>query len=204
LVIKSYELKKKDLGEINEVRYFFTVTEHGHGARSRSRYFVLERRMKMVKTFEGKLMAKGLKFGIVLSRFNDFIGERLLEGAMDALRRSGAEEGDCTVARVPGAFEIPLVAKKMVKTRRYDAIICLGSVIRGATPHFAYIANEVTKGIASLTLESEVPISFGVLITDTIEQAIERAGTKVGNKGFDAAMSAIEMANLMKEIGKGK
>ncbi len=158
----------------------------------------------MVKTFEGKLMAKGLKFGIVLSRFNDFIGERLLEGAMDALRRSGAEEGDCAVARVPGAFEIPLVAKKMVKSGRYDAVICLGSVIRGATPHFGYIANEVTKGIASLTLESEVPISFGVLITDTIEQAIERAGTKVGNKGFDAAMSAIEMANLVKEIGKGK
>jgi 6,7-dimethyl-8-ribityllumazine synthase len=158
----------------------------------------------MVKTYEGKLMAKGLKFGIVLSRFNDFIGERLLEGAMDALRRSGAEEGDCHVARVPGAFEIPLVAKKMVKSGRYDAIICLGCVIRGATPHFGYIASEVTKGIASLTLESEVPISFGVLITDTIEQAIERAGTKVGNKGFDAAMSAIEMANLMKEIGKGK
>jgi 6,7-dimethyl-8-ribityllumazine synthase len=123
---------------------------------------------------------------------------------MDALRRSGAEEGDCHVARVPGAFEIPLVAKKMVKSGRYDAIICLGCVIRGATPHFGYIANEVTKGIASLTLESEVPISFGVLITDTIEQAIERAGTKVGNKGFDAAMSAIEMANLIKEIGKGK
>ncbi len=159
---------------------------------------------EMVKTFEGKLMAKGLKFGIVLSRFNDFIGERLLEGAMDALRRSGAEENDCAVARVPGAFESPLVAKKMAKSGRYDAVICLGSVIRGATPHFVYVANEVTKGIATLTLESEVPISFGVLITDTIEQAIERAGTKVGNKGFDAAMSAIEMANLMKEIGKGK
>jgi 6,7-dimethyl-8-ribityllumazine synthase len=158
----------------------------------------------MVKTIEGKLIAKGLKFGIVLSRFNDFIGERLLEGAMDALRRSGADEGDCMVARVPGAFEIPLAAKKMVKTNRYDAVICLGCVIRGSTPHFAYIANEVTKGIASLTLESEIPVSFGVLITDSIEQAIERAGTKVGNKGFDAAMSAIEMANLMKEIGKGK
>ncbi|MGD0918755.1 MAG: 6,7-dimethyl-8-ribityllumazine synthase [Thermodesulfobacteriota bacterium] len=157
----------------------------------------------MVKTFEGKLMAKGLKFGIVLSRFNDFISERLLEGALDALRRSGAGEGDCWVARVPGAFEIPLIAKKMVKTGQYDAIICLGSIIRGATPHFAYIASEVTKGIASLTLESEIPISFGVLITDSIEQAIERAGTKVGNKGFDAAMSAIEMANLLKEIGKG-
>ena len=122
----------------------------------------------MVKTFEGKLMAKGLKFGIVVSRFNNFIGERLLEGAMDALRRSGAEEGDCSVARVPGSFEIPLAAKKMVKSGRYDAIICLGAVIRGATPHFAYIAAEVTKGIASLTLESEVPISYGVLVTDTI------------------------------------
>jgi 6,7-dimethyl-8-ribityllumazine synthase len=157
----------------------------------------------MVKTLEGKLMAKGLKFGIVVSRFNNFISERLLEGAMDALRRNGAEEGDCLLVRVPGSFEIPLAAKKMVKSGRYDAIICLGAVIRGATPHFAYIATEVTKGIASLTLESEVPVSFGVLITDTIEQAIERAGTKVGNKGFDAAMSAIEMTNLLKEIGKG-
>ena len=156
-----------------------------------------------MKTYEGKLMAKGLKFGIVLSRFNNFIGERLLEGALDALRRSGAEEGDCSVIRVPGAFEIPLAVKKVAKGGRYDAIICLGSVIRGSTPHFAYIATEVTKGIASLSLESEVPISFGVLITDTIEQAIERAGTKAGNKGFDAAMTAIEMANLIKEIGKG-
>ena len=158
---------------------------------------------EMVKTFEGKLTAKGLRFGIVLSRFNNFISERLLEGAMDALRRSGAEEGDCSIARVPGAFEIPLAAKKMARTGRYDAIICLGSVIRGATPHFAYIATEVTKGIASISLENEVPISFGVLVTENIEQAIERAGTKVGNKGFDAAMSAIEMANLMKEMGKG-
>jgi 6,7-dimethyl-8-ribityllumazine synthase len=158
----------------------------------------------MAKTLEGKLIAKGLKFGIVLSRFNNFIAERLLEGALDALKRSGAEEEDCAVARVPGAFEIPLAAKKMAKSGRYDAIICLGCVIRGATPHFEYIATEVTKGIAHLSLENEIPISFGVLITDTIEQAIERAGTKVGNKGFDAAMSAIEMANLMKEIGKGK
>jgi len=157
----------------------------------------------MAKSLEGKLIAKGLKFGIVLSRFNNFISERLLEGALDALRRSGAEEGDCVVARVPGAFEIPLAAKKMAKGKRYDAVICLGCVIRGATPHFEYIATEVTKGIASLTLESEIPISFGILITDSIEQAIERAGTKVGNKGFDAAMSAIEMANLLKEIGKG-
>ena len=157
----------------------------------------------MAKTLEGKLIAKGLKFGIVLSRFNNFISERLLEGALDALRRSGAEEGDCVVVRVPGAFEIPLAAKKMVKGKRYDAIICLGCVIRGATPHFEYIATEVTKGIASLTLESEIPVSFGVLITDNMEQAIERAGTKMGNKGFNAAMSAIEMANLLKEIGKG-
>jgi 6,7-dimethyl-8-ribityllumazine synthase len=157
----------------------------------------------MTKTIEGNLMAKGLKFGIVLSRFNNFVSDRLLEGALDALRRSGAEEGDCSVVRVPGSFEIPLATKKMAKSGRYDALICLGCVIRGATPHFEYIATEVTKGIASITLESEVPISFGVLITDTIEQAIERAGSKVGNKGFDAAMSAIEMANLMKEMGKG-
>jgi 6,7-dimethyl-8-ribityllumazine synthase len=157
----------------------------------------------MAKILEGKLIAKGLKFGIVLSRFNNFIGDRLLEGALDALQRSGAEERDCWVVRVPGAFEIPLAAKKMAKSGRYDAIICLGSVIRGATPHFDYIATEVTKGIANLTMESEVPIAFGVLITDTIEQAIERAGTKIGNKGFDAAMTAIEMANLLKEIGKG-
>ena len=157
----------------------------------------------MAKTLEGKLIAKGLKFGIVLSRFNNFISERLLEGTLDALRRSGAEDGDCVVARVPGAFEIPLAAKKMVKSKRYDAVICLGCVIRGATPHFEYIATEVTKGIAGLTLESEIPVSFGILITDNMEQAIERAGSKVGNKGFDAAMSAIEMANLLKEIGKG-
>lgn len=157
----------------------------------------------MVKTYEGKLLAKGLKFGIVLSRFNNFICERLLDGALDALRRSGVEEGNFSVARVPGAFEIPLAVKKMVKSGRYDAVICLGSVIRGATPHFAYIATEVTKGIATLSIESEIPVSFGILITDTIEQAIERAGTKVGNKGFDAAMSAIEMVNLLKEIEKG-
>jgi 6,7-dimethyl-8-ribityllumazine synthase len=156
----------------------------------------------MARNFEGTLIAKGLRFGIVVSRFNSFISERLLEGAMDALRRSGAEEEDCSVVRVPGAFEIPLAAKKMVKTGRFDAIICLGCVIRGATSHYAYIASEVTKGIASLSLESEIPIAFGVLTTETIEQAIERAGTKVGNKGFDAAMSAIEMANLLKEIGR--
>ena len=156
----------------------------------------------MARSIEGKLTAKGLRFGIVVSRFNSFISERLLEGAMDALRRSGAEDQDCSVVRVPGAFEIPLAAKKMVKTGRFDAIICLGCVIRGATPHYAYIATEVTKGIASVSLENDIPIAFGVLTTETIEQAIERAGTKVGNKGFDAALSAIEMANLLKEIGK--
>lgn len=157
----------------------------------------------MDKVTEGKLIAKGLKFGIVLSRFNNFISERLLEGALDALKRSGADEENWEVVRVPGSFEIPLVAKLMAKSKKYDAIICLGSIIRGTTPHFAYIASEVTKGIAHLSLENEIPISFGVLVTDNIEQAIERAGTKVGNKGFDAAMTAIEMANLMKELGKG-
>jgi 6,7-dimethyl-8-ribityllumazine synthase len=157
----------------------------------------------MVKALEGKLTAKGLKFGIVLSRFNNFISERLLEGALDALRRSGADEGDCCVARVPGAFEIPLVAKKLAQSGKYDAIICLGTVIRGETPHYNYIAAEVTKGIAMVSLEREIPVSFGILVTESIEQAIERAGTKVGNKGFDAAMTAIEMANLMKEMGKG-
>ncbi len=157
----------------------------------------------MVKTLEGKLLAKGLRFGIVLSRFNSFVSDRLLEGALDALRRSGTEEGDFSVVRVPGSFEIPLATKKMAKSGKYDALICLGCVIRGATPHYEYIATEMTKGIAHITLEYEIPIAFGVLITDSIEQAIERAGTKVGNKGFDAAMTAIEMANLMREIGKG-
>jgi len=157
----------------------------------------------MVKTFEGRLLAKGFKFGMVVGRFNNFISERLLEGAMDALRRSGAEEEDCSVVWVPGSFEIPLIAKTMAKSGRYDAIICLGCIIRGGTPHHAYIAAEVIKGIASLTLDCEIPVALGVLTTDTIEQAIERAGTKAGNKGFDATMSAIEMANLLKELGRG-
>ncbi len=158
---------------------------------------------EMPKTIEGKLIAKGLRFGIILSRFNSFVSDRLLEGALDALRRSGAEEADCSVVRVPGSFEIPLATKKMAKSGKYDALICLGCVIRGATPHYEYIASEMTKGIAHLTLENEIPIAFGVLITDTIEQAIERAGTKVGNKGFDAAMTAVEMANLLNEMAKG-
>ncbi len=152
----------------------------------------------MPKYLEGNLDAKGLKFGILVSRFNSFIGERLLEGALDALIRHGADDGDISVARVPGAFEIPLAAKKMSETGRFDAIICLGAVIRGSTPHFDYVAAEVSKGIAHVSLVSGVPIAFGVLTTDSIEQAIERAGTKAGNKGFDAAMTAIETANLLK------
>jgi len=154
----------------------------------------------MPRTVEGKLVAKGMKFGIVASRFNDFICGRLIDGAVDALTRAGADEKDIQIYKVPGAFELPLVAKKLAKTERFDAVICLGAVIRGATPHFEYISAEVTKGIASVGLETEIPISFGVLTTDTIEQAIERAGTKSGNKGWDAAMSAIEMVDLFKKL----
>jgi 6,7-dimethyl-8-ribityllumazine synthase len=152
-----------------------------------------------MKTFEGNLIAKGLKFGIIVGRFNEFIGGKLLAGAIDALKRHGVEEENIEIAWVPGAFEIPLVAKKMAKTDDYDAVICLGAVIRGATPHFDYVSGEVSKGIASASLETGVPIIFGVLTTDSIEQAIERAGTKSGNKGYDAAVTAIEMANLLKQ-----
>jgi 6,7-dimethyl-8-ribityllumazine synthase len=154
----------------------------------------------MARMVEGNLTAKGYAFGIVASRFNDFITARLLDGALDALRRHGADEDKITVARVPGSFEIPLVAKRMAASRQYDAVICLGAVIRGATPHFDYIASEVAKGVAMAGLETGVPIAFGVLTTDSIEQAVERAGTKAGNKGFDAACSAIEMANLLREL----
>ena len=154
----------------------------------------------MPKTIEGKLVAKGMKFGIVASRFNDFICGRLIDGAVDALTRAGADEKDIQIYKVPGAFELPVAAKKLAKTARFDAVICLGAVIRGATPHFEYISAEVTKGIASVGLEAEIPVSFGVLTTYTIEQAIERAGTKAGNKGWDAAMSAIEMVDLFKKI----
>jgi 6,7-dimethyl-8-ribityllumazine synthase len=150
--------------------------------------------------FEGKLDATGLRFGIVVGRFNSFIGERLLEGAMDAIIRHGGVDGDIVVARVPGAFEIPLAAKKLAESGKYDALICLGAVIRGSTPHFDYVASEVSKGVASVSLESGVPIAFGVLTTDSIEQAIERAGTKAGNKGFEAAVTAIETANLLKGL----
>lgn len=154
----------------------------------------------MPEIIEGHLDAKGFKFGIIVSRFNSFICERLLEGAVDTLVRHGAAETQMTVVRVPGAFEIPLVAKKMVGSGKYDAVICLGAVIRGGTPHFEYVSSEVTKGIAAVSLESNVPISFGVLTTDTVEQAIERAGTKAGNKGAEATMSAIEMVNLLGAI----
>ncbi len=154
----------------------------------------------MPKIVEGKIVAKGMKFGIVASRFNDFISGRLIEGAIDTLMRAGADEKDILIYKVPGAFELPLTAKKLAKTARFDAIICLGAVIRGATPHFEYISAEVSKGIASVGLEAEIPVVFGVLTTDTIEQAIERAGTKSGNKGADAALSAIEMVDLFKRI----
>ena len=153
-----------------------------------------------MKTIEGDLQAKGLKFGIIVSRFNDFINGRLLEGALDALTRHGASANDMDVIRVPGSYEIPLVAKRIGAKGGYDALICLGSVIRGATPHFDYVAAEVAKGVATASMETGVPMAFGVLTTDTIEQAIERAGTKSGNKGADAAVSAIEMARLLKKI----
>ncbi|NWJ52937.1 MAG: 6,7-dimethyl-8-ribityllumazine synthase [Bacteroidetes bacterium] len=153
-----------------------------------------------MKTFEGKLIAEGLRFGIVVARFNEFIGGKLLSGAFDAINRHGGNDENVAVAWVPGAFEIPLTAKRMAKSGNYDAIICLGAVIRGATPHFEMVAGEVTKGVALVGLETGIPVVFGVLTTDTIEQAIERAGTKAGNKGFDAAVTAIEMANLLKQF----
>lgn len=153
-----------------------------------------------MKTFEGKLIAEGLKFAIIVGRFNEFISSKLLSGAIDGLNRHGAKEEDIEIIWVPGAFEIPLVAKKLAKSNKYDAIICIGAVIRGSTPHFEYVSNEVAKGIANVSLSTEIPIIFGVLTTDNIEQAIERAGTKNGNKGYDAAITAIEMANLLKNI----
>lgn len=154
----------------------------------------------MPKYIEGNLDAGGKSFGILVSRFNSFISERLLEGAIDALLRHGAADDSIVVARVPGAFEIPLAARKMAESGRFDAVICLGAVIRGATPHFDYVAAEVSKGIAHVSLDSGVPVIFGVLTTDSIEQAIERAGTKAGNKGFDAAMTAVETVNLLKGL----
>jgi 6,7-dimethyl-8-ribityllumazine synthase len=153
-----------------------------------------------MKVYEGNLVAEGLKFGIVVGRFNEFIVSKLLGGAIDGLKRHGVKEEDIEVAWVPGAFEIPLVAKKMTKTNKYDAVICLGAVIKGSTPHFDYVCAEASKGIASVSLSEEKPVIFGILTTDSIEQAIERAGTKAGNKGYDAAVTAIEMSNLLKGI----
>lgn len=155
--------------------------------------------MKM-RIIEGNLVAQGLKVGIVVGRFNEFIVSKLLGGALDGLKRHGIEEDAIDVAWVPGAFELPLVAKKMVNTNNYDAVICLGAVIKGSTPHFDYVCAEASKGIATVSLQSEKPVIFGVLTTDTIEQAIERAGTKAGNKGYDAAVTAIEMANVLKNF----
>ncbi|MDI3256179.1 MAG: 6,7-dimethyl-8-ribityllumazine synthase [Kyrpidia sp.] len=159
----------------------------------------------MGRVFEGKLSAEGARFGIVVARFNEFITARLLEGALSALRRHGAREEDVDVAWVPGAFEIPLAARTMAESGRYNAVIALGAVIRGATPHFDYVAGEAAKGVAAAALATGVPVIFGVLTTDTIEQAVERAGTKAGNKGWDAAMSAVEMADLLRQLdGTGK
>ncbi|WP_027624348.1 6,7-dimethyl-8-ribityllumazine synthase [Clostridium lundense] len=153
-----------------------------------------------MKMYEGKLIAEGLRFGIVVGRFNEFIGSKLLSGALDAFKRHGVKEEDVEIAWVPGAFEIPLIAKKMAKSKKYDGVICLGAVIRGATSHYELVAGEVTKGIAKVSLDEEVPVIFGVITTENIEQAIERAGTKSGNKGYEAAVTAIEMANLIKEL----
>ncbi|MBN2711578.1 MAG: 6,7-dimethyl-8-ribityllumazine synthase [Planctomycetes bacterium] len=156
----------------------------------------------MGKTFEGKLEAKGKKFALVVSRFNSFITERLVEGAIDCIVRHGADEKDIDIVRVPGAFELPQATKMVVRKGKYDAVVALGAVIRGSTPHFDYVSAEASKGIAHVAMDADIPVSFGVLTCDTIEQAVERAGTKAGNKGSDAAMTAIEMINLFSAIGK--
>lgn len=155
------------------------------------------------QVFEGVLKGEGLRFGVVVSRFNEFIGSKLLSGARDCLARHGVAEGDVDVAWVPGAMEIPIIAKRLAASGAYNAVICLGAVIRGSTPHFDYVASEVAKGVAMVQLESGVPVVFGVLTTETIEQAVERAGTKSGNRGWDAALSALEMANLVRELDAG-
>ncbi len=153
-----------------------------------------------MKTFEGKLVSKDIKIGIVAARFNEFITSKLLGGAIDALTRHNVDEDDIEIAWVPGAFEIPLIASKMAKSGKYDAVVCLGAVIRGGTTHYDYVCSEVSKGIANVTLNTDIPVMFGVLTTENIEQAIERAGTKAGNKGFQCAEAAIEMVNLIREI----
>ncbi len=156
----------------------------------------------MPNVYEGKISGDGKKFGVVVARFNDFIGDRLLSGALDALARHGTRDEDIDIVKVPGSFEIPLMTKKMAQRKKYDAIICLGAVIRGSTPHFEYISAEVSKGIALVSLESGVPVIFGVVTTDTLEQAIERAGSKSGNKGWAAAVAAMEMANLVESMDR--
>lgn len=153
-----------------------------------------------MKIYEGSMVSKKIRVGIVCARFNEFIVSKLLSGALDGLRRHGVADEDMEVAWVPGAFEIPLIASKMAKSRKYDAVICLGAVIRGSTTHYDYVCSEVSKGIAHITLESGIPVMFGVLTTENIEQAIERAGTKAGNKGYDCALSTVEMVNLMNEM----
>jgi 6,7-dimethyl-8-ribityllumazine synthase len=154
-----------------------------------------------METYQGKLQAAGLKIGIVLSRFNQFISERLLEGALDALHKIGAEEKDLSIYKVPGSFEIPVLAKKLAKAGKVDGILCLGALIRGDTPHFDFLSAEVTKGLAQIAMEDGIPVSYGILTVDTIEQGIERAGTKVGNKGYDAAFALVETLSLLKEAG---
>ncbi|RBQ25339.1 MAG: 6,7-dimethyl-8-ribityllumazine synthase [Methanocorpusculum sp. MCE] len=154
-----------------------------------------------MKVYEGNLVSKNIKVGIVAARFNEFIVSKLLGGALDALKRHYVADDDIEIAWVPGAFEIPLIAEKMAESKKYDAVICLGAVIRGSTSHYDYVCNEVTKGIAMVSLKSGIPVMFGVLTTDNLEQAIERAGSKVGNKGFDAAVGAIEMVNVIRELG---
>lgn len=154
----------------------------------------------MIKTVEGNLLAEGKRFGIIVSRFNEFISGRLLDGCLDGLKRHGAKEEDIVVHRVPGSFEIPLVAQKAAESKKFDAVICLGAVIRGATPHFDYICNEAAKGIATTSLKYGIPVIFGVITADTIEQAVERAGTKSGNKGWDAGVAAVEMVNLVEQM----
>lgn len=158
----------------------------------------------MVNIFEGELSGKGLRFGIIISRFNQFISERLLEGAIDGLVRHGVKDNDIDIAKVPGAFEIPIMAKRMIETKKVNGVICLGTIIRGDTPHFEFIAAEVSKGVAAVGMDKDIPVIFGILTTDTIEQAIERAGAKGGNKGWDAALSALEMVNLFKKAPKNE
>ncbi len=154
-----------------------------------------------MKTYQGKLQAKGLKIGIVVSRFNSFVSDRLLEGALDALQKMGAQDADLTVYKVPGAFEVPLVAKKIARSKTADGILCIGALIRGETPHFDYLSAEVTKGLAQIAMEDGVPVAFGILTVDSVEQGIDRAGTKAGNKGYDAAFALVETLSLLKEAG---